>query len=70
MWKSALTQWQQGLVARLERDIGRQLSAADLGCIAWNAAGRTLTVETQPLLGELRSCNLISNVFRSCRVGK
>jgi len=70
MWKSALAQWQQGLVARLERDMGRELVAADLGCLAWNIATRTLTVEAQPLLRELRSRNLISNVFRSSNVGK
>ncbi|MGD0140143.1 MAG: hypothetical protein ABSD28_14820 [Tepidisphaeraceae bacterium] len=67
MWKSALAQWQQNLVIRLERALGRELVDADLQCIAWNAAIESLTVETQPLLRELRSRNLISNVFRSQR---
>ena len=67
MWKSALAQWQQNLVIRLERALGRELVDADLQCIAWNAAIESLTVEAQPLLRELRSRNLISNVFRSQR---
>ena len=67
MWKSALALWQQNLVTRLERALGRELIVADLECIAWNAAYESLTVATQPLLRELRSRNLISNVFRSQR---
>ncbi|MGD0389578.1 MAG: hypothetical protein ABSC42_11540 [Tepidisphaeraceae bacterium] len=67
MWKSALAQWQQSLVIRLERALGRELIVADLECIVWNTAFESLTVESQPLLRELRSRNLISNVFRSQR---
>jgi hypothetical protein len=59
--------WQQKLVVRLERALGRELVVADLECIVWNAAVESLTVEAQPLLRELRSRNLISNVFRSQR---
>jgi hypothetical protein len=65
MCKSSLPFWQQGLVIRLEGALGRQLVAADLDCIAWNAVAQSLTVETYPLLRELRNHNLISNVFRS-----
>jgi hypothetical protein len=65
IWKSALILWQQILVARLETALGRELLVEDLDCIAWNAAARTLTVQTLPLLHELRSRNLISNVFRT-----
>ncbi|MGD0770138.1 MAG: hypothetical protein ABSB42_18300 [Tepidisphaeraceae bacterium] len=70
MWKHALAQWQQKLVIRLEFALGRELVDADLECIAWNATGESLTVETQPLLRELRSRNLISNVFRSQRAAR
>jgi hypothetical protein len=69
MWRSALLQWQQNLVTRLERALGRELVVADLDCIAWNSATQALTVEA-PLLRELRSRNLISNVFRSRNVGR
>jgi hypothetical protein len=65
MWKSALPQWQQNLVVRLERALGRELVVADLSCIVWNAAGEALIVESPPLLQELRGRNLISNVFRT-----
>jgi hypothetical protein len=65
MWKSALLQWQQNLIVRLERALDRQLVAQDLHCIGWNLASEALTVESQPLLRELRSRNLISNVFRT-----
>jgi hypothetical protein len=68
MCKSSLSYWQQVLVTRLEGALGRPLVAADMGCIAWNAAAQSLTVEAQPLLGELRNHNLISNVFRSRKV--
>ena len=70
LWKHALAQWQQKLVIRLEFALGRELVDADLECIAWNATGESLTVETQPLLRELRSRNLISNVFRSQRAAR
>jgi hypothetical protein len=70
MWRSALLQWQQNLVTRLERALGRELVVADLDCISWNAATEALTVEAPPLLGELRSRNLISNVFRSRNPGR
>jgi len=70
MWRSALLQWQQNLVTRLERALGRELVVADLDCIVWNAAAEALTVAAPPLLGELRSRNLISNVFRSRNVGR
>jgi hypothetical protein len=65
IWKSALPQWQQNLVVRLERALGRELLSADLDCIVWNAAGESLIVEAPPLLQELRRRNLISNVFRT-----
>jgi hypothetical protein len=68
MCKSSLVLWQQNLVARLESALGRPLVAADLNCIAWNAVAQTLIVETPPLLRELRTHNLISNVFRSRKV--
>jgi len=67
MWKSALLQWQQKLVTRLECALDRELIVADMDCIVWNAAGQALTVETPPLLREMRSRNLISNVFRTHR---
>jgi len=70
MWRSALLQWQQNLVTRLERALGRELVVADLDCIVWNPATEALTVEAPPLLHELRSRNLISNVFRSRHVGR
>jgi hypothetical protein len=65
IWKSTLARWQQILVARLETALGRELMVEDLDCIAWNAAAQVLIVQTLPLLRELRSRNLISNVFRS-----
>jgi len=65
IWKSALILWQQILVGRLETALGRELVIEDLDCIAWNTVARTLTVQTLPLLRELRSRNLISNVFRT-----
>jgi hypothetical protein len=65
IWKSALARWQQILVARLESAIGRELVVEDLECIAWNESPQALTVQTMPLLRELRSRNLISNVFRT-----
>lgn len=67
MWKSVLLQWQQHLVTRLEGALDRELVVADMTCIVWNAVGQALTVESPPLLRELRSRNLISNVFRTHR---
>ena len=65
MWKVPLLQWQQKLLERLERALGRELGEGDLRCVAWNAADETLAVVTQPLLAELRALNLMSNVFRA-----
>ena len=70
MWESPLLQWQQNLLERLEHSLGRQLSDADVRCVSWNPAGETLTVVTQPLLGELRAANLTSNVFRARNRGR
>jgi hypothetical protein len=70
MWESPLLQWQQNLLDRLERALGRTLSDADVRCVSWNVAGETLTVVTQPLLGELRAANLTSNVFRAANRGR
>ena len=64
MWGTPLLPWQQTLLDRLERGLGRQLIPADVACVSWNTAAETLTVQTQPLLGDVRSRNLISNVFR------
>jgi hypothetical protein len=68
MPKSALLIWQQNLVGRLESALGRPLVPDDLNCIAWNVLGQTLTVQAQPLLRELRTHNLISNVFRTRKI--
>jgi hypothetical protein len=65
--KSTLLQWQQNLVTRLEGALQRKLVASDLDCIVWNADAEALIVEAPPLLRELRSRNLTSNVFRSQR---
>jgi len=65
VWEVPLLPWEQYLLERLERALGRKLDDADVGCVAWNAAGETLTVVTQPLLAELRALNLMSNVFRA-----
>ncbi len=70
MWESPLLQWQQNLLERLERALGRKLNDADVRCVSWNSAGETLTVVTQPLLGELRAANLTSNVFRAANRGR
>jgi hypothetical protein len=70
IWESPLLQWQQNLLERLERALGRKLSDADVRCVSWNTAGETLTVVTQPLLGELRAANLTSNVFRAANRGR
>jgi hypothetical protein len=57
--------WRQQLLTRLEIGMGRPMLDADRACIAWNEAAGTLTVQSSPLLAELRSRNLMSNVFRS-----
>jgi hypothetical protein len=69
MWKTDLKPWQENLVMRLERGLGRPLQPADLGCVVWNSGGETLTVAGRPLLGELRANNLTSNVFRTWNAG-
>ena len=51
-------------MARLEVNMGRDMLAADLACLVWNDAAETLTVQSRPLLAELRERNLVSNVFR------
>ena len=60
-----LAAWQQNLIRRLELALSRPMTDADLTCVAWNAHGRTLTVQSLPLLTELRSRNLVSNTFRT-----
>jgi hypothetical protein len=59
--------WRQQLMIRLEGGMGRSMVAADLACLVWNDAAGTLTVQSPPLLAELRARNLISNVFRRRR---
>jgi hypothetical protein len=68
MTESTLLQWQRDLLDRLERALGRGLRDADVRCVAWNAADETLAVVTQPLLGEFRGLNLMSNVFRAANL--
>ncbi len=65
VWEVPLLPWEQYLLERLERALGRKLGDADVRCVAWNPAGETLTVVRQPLLGELRELNLMSDVFRA-----
>ena len=65
MRKPLLHPWQQTLIVRLERGLGRKLVPADLECVVWGAASETLTVAARPLLGELRANNVTSNVFRT-----
>ena len=65
MSNARLVEWQQNLIRRLERDLGRELVPADMPCIAWNQTAHTLTVEQKPLRAELQSRSLISNVYRS-----
>ena len=60
--------WQRELILRLERGLGRPLKHADAECLAWNLMKETMSVVTQPLLGELRANNLTSNVFRRRRL--
>lgn len=60
-----LSEWQRKLAARLAFALGRELTAADYGCIAWSTTPETLRVEARPLLTELRGRNLTSNVFRT-----
>jgi hypothetical protein len=61
--------WRQQLVKRLEKALGRGLLDADFACIVWNDAGGTMTVQSAPLLTEVRGRNLISNVFRCHHFG-
>ena len=65
MSERPLHPWQQTLVVRLERGLGRPLVPADLECVVWGTARETLTVAARPLLGELRANNMTSNVFRT-----
>jgi hypothetical protein len=65
MWQDRLEQWQRDLIARLERGLGRPLNAADLACVVWESGGQVMSVVGRPLLGELRTNNLTSNVFRT-----
>lgn len=60
-----LEEWQRQLIERLERGMSRPITDQDMSCIAWDAQRRTLTVQSPPLLDELRARNLISNVFRT-----
>ena len=69
MWKASLEQWQLDLIVRLERGLGRPLLPADLACVAWESAGKVMSVVGRPLLGELRTNNLTSNVFRTWTAG-
>jgi hypothetical protein len=43
----------------------RPITDEDMTCVRWDPEGRTLTVQSPPLLAELRARNLISNVFRT-----
>jgi hypothetical protein len=65
VWKTQLHRWQRDLVERLERGIGRPLLPADLACVDWDHGRKTLSVVTQPLMGELKRHNLVSHVFRT-----
>jgi len=69
MWKARLEQWQRDLIARLERGLGRPLLPADLACVVWDSSGKAMSVVGRPLLGELRTNNLTSNVFRTWIAG-
>ena len=60
-----LEEWQRQLVNRLERGMCRPITDEDMTCVRWDPEGRTLTVQSPPLLAELRARNLISNVFRT-----
>ena len=46
---------EQELVAELEAQIGRPVTARDLACVDVNEAARTLTVARDPLLSEIRA---------------
>ena len=59
--------WRQQLMIRLEGGMGRAMLAADHACLVWNDIAGTLTVQSTPLLAELRARNLTSNVFRRRR---
>jgi hypothetical protein len=65
MWKDRLEQWQRDLIARLERGLGRPLVPADLVSLVWEPGRQVMSVVGHPLLGELRTNNLTSNVFRT-----
>ena len=65
MSEPLLTESQRRLAARLALALGRELTAADYGCITWSTTPETLRVEAAPLLTELRGRNLTSNVFRT-----
>ena len=64
MYTTDLAEWQQALLKRLERGLGRELAGEEFNCVEWNQSARTLTV-LSPLRTELRAKNLISHVFRS-----
>ena len=66
--ETGLMVWQQELVVRLERGLGRALEPGDARCIAWKLSAEPMAVAPQPLLDELRSNNLTSNVFRRRRI--
>lgn len=70
MTKQTMVDWQRRLVLRLQAGLGRELVEADYTCLAWEAGEETMRVVTQPLLGELRACNLTSNVFRGGTIGR
>ena len=57
--------WQKHLIERLEAAMSRPITTADLTCVMWNVQAHTLTVQSIPLLTELRARNLVSNVFRT-----
>jgi len=63
--QTGLEPWQRKLILRLEHGLARPLGLADMACISWNPAAKTMSVAARPLLGELRAMNLTSNVFRS-----
>ena len=48
MWKLPLLRWQQDLLGRLGRALGRKLNDADVRSVAWDPAAEALTVVTQP----------------------
>jgi hypothetical protein len=60
--------WRRTLLERLEQGMGRALVDADRASLVWNEAAGTLTVQSSPLLTELRARGMASNVFRSRRM--